>query len=304
MAHFHPDLARAARFIPRTLITPYTLPLLRGADRLITGSAARRADDVEVLTLTSGVGIRLHRPPGTAGSAPGMLWIHGGGYLIGTPAQDDAICRRFARALGITVAAVDYRLAPEHPYPVPLEDCYSALTWLVGLPAVDPRSVVIAGASAGGGLTAALALLARDRGEIDLAAQVLVYPMLDDRSSTAEGIDGSGHRLWTQTSNGYGWSSYLGDADPNVAVPSRREDLSGLPPAWLGVGTLDLFHDEDVVYAERLRTAGVPCQLEIVDGAFHGFDGIAPKAPVSRAFTKSQIDFLRQTLKQTEPVDA
>ena len=304
MAHFHPDLARAARFIPRTLITPYTLPLLRGADRLITGSAARRADDVEVLTLTSGVGIRLHRPPGTAGSAPGMLWIHGGGYLIGTPAQDDAICRRFARVLGITVAAVDYRLAPEHPYPIPLEDCYAALTWLVGLPAVDPRSVVIAGASAGGGLTAALALLARDRGEIDLAAQVLVYPMLDDRSSTAEGIDGSGHRLWTQTSNGYGWSSYLGDADPNVAVPSRREDLSGLPPAWLGVGTLDLFHDEDVVYAERLRTAGVPCQLEIVHGAFHGFDGIAPKAPVSRAFTKSQIDFLRQTLKQTEPVDA
>jgi len=304
VAHFHPDLARAARFIPRTLITPYTLPLLRGADRLITGSAARRADDVEVLTLTSGVGIRLHRPPGTAGSAPGMLWIHGGGYLIGTPAQDDAICRRFARELGITVAAVDYRLAPEHPYPIPLEDCYAALTWLVGLPAVDPRSVVIAGASAGGGLTAALALLARDRGEIDLAAQVLVYPMLDDRSSTAEGIDGSGHRLWTQTSNGYGWSSYLGDADPNVAVPSRREDLSGLPPAWLGVGTLDLFHDEDVVYAERLRTAGVPCQLEIVDGAFHGFDGIAPKAPVSRAFTKSQIDFLRQTLKQTEPVDA
>jgi acetyl esterase/lipase len=304
VADFHPDLARVARFIPRTLITPYTLPLLRGVDRLLTRGAARQAADVDVLTLTSGVGIRLHRPPGATGSAPGMLWIHGGGLLIGTAAQDDAICRRFARELGITVAAVDYRLAPEHPYPVPLEDCYAALTWLAGLPAVDPRSVVIAGASAGGGLTAALALLARNRGEIDVAAQVLVYPMLDDRSSTAEGIDGSGHRLWTQTSNRYGWSSYLGDADPNVAVPSRREDLSGLPPAWLGVGTLDLFHDEDVAYAERLRAAGVPCQLEIVDGAFHGFDGIAPKAPVSQAFSNSQIDFLRQTLKQTEPADA
>jgi acetyl esterase/lipase len=304
VADFHPDLARVARFIPRTLITPYMLPLLRGVDRLLTRGAARQAADVDVLTLTSGVGIRLHRPPGATGSAPGMLWIHGGGLLIGTAAQDDAICRRFARELGITVAAVDYRLAPEHPYPVPLEDCYAALTWLAGLPAVDPRSVVIAGASAGGGLTAALALLARDRGEIDVAAQVLVYPMLDDRSSTAEGIDGSGHRLWTQASNRYGWSSYLGDADPNVAVPSRREDLSGLPPAWLGVGTLDLFHDEDVAYAERLRAAGVPCQLEIVDGAFHGFDGIAPKAPVSQAFSNSQIDFLRQTLKQTEPADA
>lgn len=304
MADFHPDLARTARFIPRTLITPYTLPLLRGADRLLSRGAARRAADVEILTLASGIGIRLHRPPGATGTTPGMLWIHGGGYLIGTAAQDDAICRRFARELGITVAAVDYRLAPEYPYPIPLEDCYSALAWLAGLPSVDPEAVVIAGASAGGGLSAALALLARDRGEIDVAAQVLVYPMLDDRSSYAPGIDGSGHKLWTKSSNVYGWSSYLGDADPNVAVPSRRDDLSGLPPAWLGVGTLDLFHDEDVAYAERLRASGVPCQLEIVDGAFHGFDGIAPKAPVSQAFAKSQIEFLRETLKQTEPADA
>lgn len=304
MADFHPDLARAARFMPRTLITPYTLPLLRGADRLLSRGVARRVTDVEILTLASGVGIRLHRAPGATGTAPGMVWIHGGGYLIGTPAQDDAICRRFARELGITVAAVDYRLAPEYPYPIPLEDCYSALSWLAGLPSVDPKSVVIAGASAGGGLSAALALLARDRGEIDVAAQVLVYPMLDDRSSTAEGIDGSGHKLWTQSSNKYGWSSYLGDADPNVAVPSRRDDLAGLPPAWVGVGTLDLFHDEDLAYAARLRAAGVPCQLEIVEGAFHGFDGVAPKAPVSQAFTKSQIEFLRQTLKQTAPTDA
>lgn len=290
--------------MPRTLITPYTLPLLRGADRLLSRGVARRVTDVEILTLASGVGIRLHRAPGATGTAPGMVWIHGGGYLIGTPAQDDAICRRFARELGITVAAVDYRLAPEYPYPIPLEDCYSALSWLAGLPSVDPKSVVIAGASAGGGLSAALALLARDRGEIDVAAQVLVYPMLDDRSSTAEGIDGSGHKLWTQSSNKYGWSSYLGDADPNVAVPSRRDDLAGLPPAWVGVGTLDLFHDEDLAYAERLRAAGVPCQLEIVEGAFHGFDGVAPKAPVSQAFTKSQIEFLLQTLKQTAPTDA
>ncbi|MDT5065269.1 MAG: hypothetical protein QOK02_1424 [Mycobacterium sp.] len=304
VADFHPELERAARFLPRTLITPYTLPLLRGADRLFTRGMSRRAEDVEVLTIAAGVDVRLHRPPEATGSGPGMVWIHGGGYLIGTPAQDDGICRRFARELGITVAAVDYRLAPEYPYPIPLEDCYSALTWLAGLPAVDPAAVVIAGASAGGGLAAALALLARDRGEIDVAAQVLVYPMLDDRSSSAKGIDGSGHKLWSQSSNRYGWSSYLGDADPNVAVPARRDDLGGLPPAWLGVGTLDLFHDEDVTYAERLRAAGVPCQLEVVDGAFHGFDGVAPKALVSQEFAKSQIDFLREVLKRTESADA
>jgi acetyl esterase/lipase len=301
VADFHPELGGTARFIPRTIITPYTLPLVRGGTRLM----GRRAPaGVEVLTLASGVGVRLHRPPGVTGTGPGMVWIHGGGYVIGTAAQDDAICRRFARDLGITVAAVEYRLAPEYPYPIPLEDCYSALTWLAGLPAVDPARVVIGGASAGGGLAAALALLARDRDDVDVAAQVLVYPMLDDRSATAEGIDGSNHRLWSQSSNRYGWSSYLGDSDPNVAVPARRDDLGGLPPAWLGVGTLDLFHDEDVAYAERLRAAGVSCELEVVQGAFHGFDGIVPKASVSQSFFNSQVDFLRQALRQTEPADA
>jgi acetyl esterase/lipase len=298
---FHPELERIARFIPRTIITPYTLPLMRGAARLVGRSAPA---GVETLTLASGIGVRLHRPSGATGRGPGLLWIHGGGYVIGGAAQDDTPCRRFARDLGITVAAVEYRLAPEYPYPIPLEDCYSALTWLAGLPAVDPARVVIGGASAGGGLAAALALLARDRGDIDVAAQVLVYPMLDDRSATAEGLDGRNHRLWSQTSNRHGWSSYLGDADPNVAVPARRDDLDGLPPAWLGVGTLDLFHDEDLAYAERLRAAGVPCELDVVQGAFHGFDGIVPKASVSRSFFNGQVEFLRQTLRQTEPADA
>jgi acetyl esterase/lipase len=298
---FHPDLARTARFIPRTMITPYTLSLVRGGTRLL----GRRAPaDVEVLTLASGARVRLHRPPGATGPGPGLVWIHGGGYVIGTAAQDDVICRRFARDLGITVAAPDYRLAPEYPYPIPLEDCYSALTWLAGLPAVDPARVAIGGASAGGGLAAALALLARDRGDVDVAAQLLVYPMLDDRSATAPGLDDPNHRLWTQTSNRYGWSSYLGDADPAVAVPARREDLSGLPQAWLGVGTLDLFHDEGLSYAERLRAAGVPCELDVVDGAFHGFDAVAAKAPVSQSFYASQLAFLRRTLRQTESVDA
>jgi acetyl esterase/lipase len=259
---------------------------------------------VEILTLSSGIGIRLHRPPEATGRGPGLLWIHGGGYVIGSAAQDDVVCRRLARELGVTVAAVDYRLAPEYPYPTGLEDCYSALTWLAGLPAVDPERVAIAGASAGGGLAAALALLVRDRGEIDLAAQVLVYPMLDDRSATEDGLDHPSHRLWTQSANYYGWSSYLGDADPNVAVPARRDDLDGLPPAWIGVGTVDLFHDEDLAYAERLRATGVDCEVEVVDGAFHGFDGVVPKATVAQSFLASQIEFLRGRLTLRESVEA
>jgi acetyl esterase/lipase len=254
----------------------------------------RAADDVESITLDSGAGIRLFRPPGVTEPAPALLWIHGGGYVLGTAQMDDGLCRRFSRRLGITVASVDYRLAPEHPYPTPLEDCYSALTWLAGLPAVQKDRVAIGGASAGGGLAAALALLARDRGALTPAFQVLVYPMLDDRSSVSP--EHSGYRLWNARSNHFGWEAYLGGADRQVAVPARRDDLGGLPPAWLGVGTHDLFHDEDLAYAERLTAAGVPCHVEVVPGAFHGFDIIASKAAVSRRFFDSQCDSLRTAL--------
>lgn len=288
---FHPELRRHARMLPRQVVTPVTLPLIRRASRLMWRRAP--APDVEVLTLESGVGVRLFRPAGVTRPGPALLWIHGGGYVLGDAAQDDVLCRRFAHELGATVASVDYRLAPDFPYPVPVEDCYAALTWLAALPAVDPSRVAIGGASAGGGLAAALAFVTRDRGEITLAAQLLVYPMIDDRTVLRTGLDNPGHRLWNQASNRFGWQAYLGDADRDVAVPARREDLAGLPPAWIGVGTLDLFHDEDLAYAERLRAAGVPCEVEVVQGAFHGFDGIAPKAEVSQSFFRSQCALLR-----------
>jgi acetyl esterase/lipase len=288
---FHPDLRKVARFAPRSLVGPKTLKLVRKIQPVVQRGSNR---GVEALILPSGVGVRLHRPTGAAAPGPALLWIHGGGYIIGTAAQDDELCQRFVRELGITVAAVDYRLAPEHPYPAPLDDCYTALTWLAALPAVDPARVAIGGASAGGGLAAALALLARDRGEITPTVQVLAYPMLDDRSgSTAENPN---YRLWGPRSNRYGWAAYLGNADPKVAVPARHEDLSGLPPAWIGVGTNDLFHDEDLAYAARLKAAGVPCEVETVQGAFHGFDLVVPKASVSKAFFASQCASLRSAL--------
>jgi acetyl esterase/lipase len=288
---FHPDLRRIARYLPKQIVAPVTMPFIRTVERLMY---RRTPEDIEVLTLPSGVGVRLFRPAAVTGQAPALLWIHGGGYVIGRAAQDDVLCRRFARELGATVASVEYRLAPENPYPASLEDCYSALQWLVRLPSVDPARVAIGGASAGGGLAAALALLTRDRGEISLAAQLLVYPMLDDRTVDRKDLDRPGLRLWNQSSNRFGWSAYLGGADPEVAVPARREDVSGLPPAWLGVGAFDLFHDEDLAYAERLKAAGVPCEVEVVPGAFHGFDGIVPKAHVSQSFFKGQCAMLRE----------
>ncbi|MGD1172312.1 alpha/beta hydrolase [Mycobacterium seoulense] len=289
----HPDLQRIARFAPRRLVGPRTLRIMRAA-MAVRDRLAKPVPGVEVITLSSGAGVRLFRPAGVAAPTPALLWIHGGGYVIGTARQDDRLCSRFSHRLGITVASVEYRLAPEHPYPAPLEDCYSALTWLAGLPSVDRYRVAIGGASAGGGLAAALALLARDRAEVSPAFQLLTYPMLDDRSSTT--AHNPNYRLWDNRSNQFGWAAYLGDADPQVAVPARREELGGLPPAWIGVGTHDLFHDEDLAYAERLMAAGVPCQVETVPGAFHGFDLFVPKAQVSKRFFDSQCGILRAAL--------
>ena len=278
--------------LPQRVVTPRRLPLIRAALALRARRAA--ATDVEVITLPSGAGVRLFRPAGATAPTPALLWIHGGGYVMGNAQQDDRLCRGFSGRLGITVASVEYRLAPEHPYPAPVEDCYAALTWLAGLPAVDAERVAIGGASAGGGLAAALAFLARDRGEVNPILQLLVYPMLDDRSSLTG--KNPNHRMWDTRSNHFGWTAYLGKADPQVAVPARRADLSGLAPAWITVGTHDLFHDEDLAYAERLRAAGVPCEVDVIPGVFHGFDIVAAKAQVSQRFFDSQCDSLRAAL--------
>lgn len=289
---FHPELRRVARFLPRGLALRRTLPLFR----VLMSLHLPGRDEVEVLRLATGADIRLYRPPEPAATSAALLWIHGGGYLLGNARQDDRWCRRLAQQLGITVGSVEYRPAPEHPFPAALEDCYAALQRLVALPGVDPARVAIGGASAGGGLAAALALMARDRGEISPALQLLVYPMLDDRTVARTPLDARNYRLWNESSNRFGWAAYLGNANPELAVPARNADLAGLPPAWIGVGTLDLFHDEDLAYAERLKKAGVSCRVEVVPGAFHGFDRAVPGAPVSRSFFDSQCASLREAL--------
>jgi acetyl esterase/lipase len=274
------------------MTTPRLLPVMRALESV----AFRGGKDVEALTLTSGGHVRLHRPPGDDGPTPAMLWIHGGGLVAGRPQQDDQACGQFSRKLGIAVAAPSYRSAPEHPYPAALQDLYTALKWLVSLPSVDSRRVAIGGESAGGGLAAALAFIVRDRGEICPVLQLLSYPMLDDRTVSNPAV-ARNYRMWNERSNRFAWASYLGGADPDVAVPARRTDLAGLPAAWIGVGTVDLYYEEDVAYAERLRSAFVPCHLEVVQGAFHSFDRVHARAPVSRAYFDSQCEALRAALK-------
>ncbi|WP_183504646.1 MULTISPECIES: alpha/beta hydrolase [unclassified Mycolicibacterium] len=295
----HPELRSAARFLPRRVsVTPRTLRVFRWVFKL--RSSRRTPAAVEVHRLAPGVTARVFGSGSADRPSPALLWIHGGGYVMGLARQDDELCARFAAALGIVVASVDYRLAPEHPYPVALQDCNCALTWVASLPGVDIARIAIGGASAGGGLAAALALLPRDERAVDPVLQLLVYPMLDDRTGAQCDRSDASYPGWTAASNRFGWQSYLGDADPGVAVPARRPDLQGLAPAWIGVGTLDLFHDEGVAYAQRLESQGVPCTVKLVQGAFHGFDIAAPGAPISKGFFADQCQALRDAFERAD----
>lgn len=248
--------------------------------------------------------LRIYQPINPANATPVLIWMHGGGYIIGKPEIEDPVCIQFVRELGISVVSVDYRLAPKHPFPAGLEDCYFALMWAKENATsfgFDINRMAVGGTSAGGGLAAALAQLAYDRQEISPLFQLLVYPMLDDRTAFRTDIDDSLSLPWSQKSNRFGWQSYLGksfgkEEIPHHAVPARRSDLSGLPNAWIGVGTLDVFFEEDTAYAQRLREAGVACELEIVQGAFHGFDVFDPNIPIVQEFRRSQIAALRKYL--------
>ncbi len=300
----HPDL-RGARLVALPFHLRWALPLWRLA---IRSTRTHAGPGVEVREhADAGVRVRVYRPLGDASGAA-LLWLHGGGLIVGAPPMDDARCGAWARDLGLVAASVDYRLAPEHPFPAALDDAHAGWTWLLGAAAelgVDPARVAIGGASAGGGLAACLAQRLRDEGEalaaVQPAAQLLVYPMLDDRTAARRELDGAGHLVWHNRSNRAGWSAYLGGAPgapeiPAYAVAARHGDLYGLTPAWIGVGDLDLFRSEARAYAERLEAAGVAVELLEIAGAPHGFDALAPRSPVARAFAVSQVAFLRERL--------
>ena len=248
--------------------------------------------------------LRIYRPKSVAAPTPVLIWLHGGGYVTGRPEQDDGSCAEYVRESGISVVSVGYRRAPKHPFPAGLDDSYAALKWVISHSqqlGVDAKRVAVGGASAGGGLAAALAQLTHDRQEIELIFQLLVYPMLDDRTVLRTDVDDSNNVTWSQKSNRFGWESYLGKECgakdvPAYSVPARRKDLSGLPPAWIGVGSLDVFHDEDVAYAQRLKECGTACEIRIVPGAFHGFDVFDSQIPIVHDFRRSQIAALKKYL--------
>lgn len=248
------------------------------------------------------VRVLLHRPREQADTAPGLVWIHGGGYVMGQPEADDLLCRRIADETGAVIASVDYRLAPETAAPGPLHDCYATLRWLHGnidKLGLDPARIAIGGASAGGGLAASLAILARDRAELTVSFQALVYPMLDDRTgSTTDSHPYAGEFVWTPSDNVFGWSALLGeepggaDVSPYSAA-ARVESVAGLPPTYISVGALDLFAEEDLTYATRLLRAGVPTEFHLYPGAFHAYD-LVPTATLTQVHLRDLIGALQR----------
>lgn len=297
---YHPALRALARLNPAPL-SAEALPALR-ATRL-AAMRARHHDvpGVEALDLAiAGLEARLYRPA-AAGPLPALLWLHGGGLVMGTFLQDDLRLRTLAADAGVAVLAIDYRLAPEHPYPAALDDAFAALGWLAGegpVDGLDPARLAVGGASAGGGLAAALALRARATGGPALAFQLLLYPMLDDTNVEPAGEGRPDHLGWTRAANAFAWKAYLGDRPevPPTAAPARARDLAGLPPAYLAVGALDIYDAETRAYAARLAAAGVPTDLRTYPAVFHGFDALAPEAPCSRRFVADYAAALRARL--------
>ncbi len=251
------------------------------------------------------VPVRIYTPEKQSVPMPGLLWIHGGGYIAGSIEIDDYLAKQICFKVGCIIVSVNYRLAPENPFPAPVEDCYAALKWMNDSGEnlnIDKSRVAVGGGSAGGGLAAGLAILARDRAEIKVVFQMLIYPMLDDSNITPSSRAITDPRTWDREKNLFGWKAYLGgSAHGNNVSPyasaSRAKNLSGLPPAYIAVGELDLFLDEDVEYAQRLLQAGVSTELHVYPGATHGFDGMA-NASVSKRFILERDDALRKAFKK------
>jgi acetyl esterase/lipase len=253
------------------------------------------APDLSVLIL---------RPARGSGPWPGIYHTHGGGMVLGNKRFGADELAMWVDEIGAVAVSVDYRLAPEHPHPAPVEDCYAGLVWTskhADELGIDPSRLVIAGASAGGGLAAATALMARDRGGPALSHQILMCPMLDDRGVTPSSQELDNEGVWDRTSNATGWTALLGDAcgGPDVspyAAPARAQDLTGLPPAFIDVGSVETFRDEDIDYAARLSQARVSVEFHMWPGGFHGFDMMVPQSALGQIARATRLAYLRRAL--------
>ncbi len=316
---FDADLAAALRTIAETTPPDGLRPETISATRQKMAGAMRSLSDEE-LARGGAFAIKEWTVPGPAGApdvsllvcrpaaamtpTPAIYHIHGGGMVVGNCRTGLPGMLDLAEELGMAVVSVEYRLAPETPHPGPVEDCYAGLVWCAahaGEQGIDPGRIVLIGASAGGGLAAGVALMARDRGGPAVFGQLLMCPMIDDRNDTPSAVQMAGLGVWDRTSNETGWNALLGDARGTddvspYAAPARAADLSGLPPAFIDVGSAETFRDEDVRYASRIWQAGGSAELHVWPGGFHGFAGMAPQAAISRDAQAAPRQWLRRLL--------
>lgn len=300
----HPEIRSSIRWMPRI---PFAHPGLFRLSRWLynTGAASRLPRGVTSRYETCGEGRVLRLQPDDRKSDGAILWMFGGGHWAGKPEHLNAAAGRAALELGVPVFIPDYRLAPENPFPADLDDCFTGWNWLVsngGRDGINPARLILAGHSAGGGLAAALAQRILDQGGEQPVAQCLYYPMLDDRPAADRSLDAANHFIWNNKADYAAWSAYLNPYLPNAdhlppyASPSRRTDLSGLPPAWIGMCGLDLFRAQYVEYARRLEAGGVRCDAYDVPGVPHAFEVFKPSAQIARNFEQSAIEFMKNFL--------
>jgi acetyl esterase/lipase len=310
---FDPELEAALFLVARQnppTIRPGMIKVLRAApgaltvDELIDGRPITHREVLVPGYAGHELTLSVFAPAGHAASGPGIYHTHGGGMIIGDRFNGVEVALEWVDRFGAVCVSVEYRLAPEFPDPYPVEDCYAGLTWTADHAAelgIDPERLIIAGASAGGGLAAGTALLARDRRGPALAGQVLIYPMLDDRNATVSSQQFVGVGVWDRESNVTGWSAYLGqrrgtDEVSIYAAPARATDLSGLPPAYIDVASAEVFRDEAVAYATQLWADGGTAELHVWPGGFHGCDLLVPHARLSRAMLAVRTEWVGRLL--------
>lgn len=313
-----PELAAALSLVQvdgYVALTPDVIPAFRArADRAapsatdLAAEGRARLEDHEARAVDgTALPLLLLRPATAGGPVPAIYFLHGGGMVMGNRRTGIEVPLAWALDADAVVVSPEYRLAPEVTGTTPVEDAYAVLRWLYDHAAelgVDPDAILIAGTSAGGGLAAGVTLLARDRGGPPVLGQVLMCPMLDDRNETPSSHEVIGEGIWDRTANLTGWDALLGAARgaANVspyAAPARATDLSGLPPAYVDVGSAEVFRDEDVAYALGLWRAGTEAELHVWSGGFHAFDTIAPQARLSRAATQTRAAWVRARLARS-----
>jgi acetyl esterase/lipase len=308
---YDPELATVLAQQTPSTVTPEMITLMQAipptfpdVDALAARNLRHTERTVPGPTGAPDVVLSLFEKTDRVAGGPAIYTTHGGGMITGNRFTGIETLLDWVDEFDLIVVSVEYRLAPQHPYPAPIDDCYAGLLWTAahaGELNFDPERLLVAGASAGGGLAAGLALMSRDNGAPTVAGQILIYPMLDDRNDTVSSHQMDGIGIWDHGSNETGWNAYLGDRHRNddvpiYAAPARATDLSNLPPAVIDVGSAEVFRDEDVAYASKIWADGGIAELHVWPGAFHGFDGTAPTAAVSRAAIHARSDAVRRLL--------